>query len=77
MMLFVFYFLFDSYFPRNETEFKNASHVLPSNCGNEWGETVIEERVIRVGEKSEAFVESISFHIFLKKKRKTWWRFFE
>ncbi len=26
-----------------------ASRVLPADCGNEWGETVIEERAIRVG----------------------------
>lgn len=36
------------YFPRSEEELKLAHHALPEGCGNEWGETVIEERVIRV-----------------------------
>jgi len=37
------------YFPRNNDEYRLSCLKLPENCGNEWGETVIEERVIRVG----------------------------
>ncbi len=37
------------YFPRNAAELRAAAAVLPEECGNEWGETVIEERIIRVG----------------------------
>jgi O-acetyl-ADP-ribose deacetylase (regulator of RNase III) len=37
------------YFPRNAAELRAAAAILPTDCGNEWGETVIEERVIRVG----------------------------
>jgi hypothetical protein len=36
------------YFPRTQSEYESASRILPEDCGNEWGETVIEERVIRV-----------------------------
>ena len=41
--------IFKLYFPRNEAELQAAAAVLPEDCGNEWGETVIEERTIRVG----------------------------
>ena len=37
------------YFPRNDKEWKFSGMILPEDCGNEWGESVIEERLIRVG----------------------------
>eukprot|EP01121_Diplochlamys_sp_Union-15-3_P019750 TRINITY_DN7516_c0_g1_i2.p1 TRINITY_DN7516_c0_g1~~TRINITY_DN7516_c0_g1_i2.p1 ORF type:complete len:591 (+),score=109.18 TRINITY_DN7516_c0_g1_i2:233-1774(+) len=36
------------YCPRNEEEAKKAAHLLPSDTGNEFGETVVEERKIRI-----------------------------
>ena len=41
--------MFKFYFPRNAKEMHLAAMELPEDEGNEWGETVIEERVIRVG----------------------------
>ena len=51
--------IFKLYFPRNDAELKSAAAMLPEDCGNEWGETVIEERTIRVG----ALVGSSSFSV--------------
>jgi O-acetyl-ADP-ribose deacetylase (regulator of RNase III) len=36
------------YFPRNEQEFNAARSQLPADCGDEWGETQIAERQIRI-----------------------------
>ena len=38
------------YFPRDDAEAEAAEKLLPAYTGNEWGETVIEERKIRVRE---------------------------
>jgi hypothetical protein len=37
------------YFPRNDAEARLAETLLPSDTGNEFGETIIEERKIRIG----------------------------
>jgi O-acetyl-ADP-ribose deacetylase (regulator of RNase III) len=36
------------YFPRTEQEFDAARSQLPADCGDEWGETQIAERQIRI-----------------------------
>eukprot|EP01091_Cochliopodium_minus_P019473 TRINITY_DN8195_c0_g1_i1.p1 TRINITY_DN8195_c0_g1~~TRINITY_DN8195_c0_g1_i1.p1 ORF type:complete len:486 (+),score=148.48 TRINITY_DN8195_c0_g1_i1:41-1498(+) len=36
------------YFPRNPTELELSNKNLPESIGNEWGEHIIEERVIRI-----------------------------
>lgn len=38
------------YFPRNPSEEAHAVDALPADIGNEFGETVIQERSIRIGE---------------------------
>jgi len=38
------------YFPRNTIEQERARDLLPEDTGNEFGETVIEERKIRIAE---------------------------
>jgi O-acetyl-ADP-ribose deacetylase (regulator of RNase III) len=37
------------YFPRNEAELTHALAHLPADTGNEYGETVVQERTIRIG----------------------------
>ena len=41
------------YFPRDDAEAEAAEKLLPAYTGNEWGETVIEERKIRVREEEK------------------------
>jgi BRCT domain type II-containing protein len=37
------------YFPRTDAEHAEAVARLPLDCGDEWGETMVEERKIRIG----------------------------
>jgi O-acetyl-ADP-ribose deacetylase (regulator of RNase III) len=40
--------LMRAYFPRNQTELDEQAALLPLNLGDEWGELVIESRVVRL-----------------------------
>jgi hypothetical protein len=45
---FIYLELLPLYFPRSAEEEIMAERLLPEDTGNEWGETVVEERKIRI-----------------------------